>query len=200
MKNQWDERYSESEYFYGVSPNTFLKESASLLKPQSKVLCIGDGEGRNSVYLAQLHHSVTALDISQVGLEKMLALAKANNVEVTPLLADLASYTFEPNQWDAIISIWCHTPSPLRQRVHEQIKASLKEHGLFVLEAYTPEQLKYKTGGPQDVDMLVTLKELKAQFADYDWLIATETIRDVIEGKGHKGQSAVVQFVAQKKS
>jgi cyclopropane fatty-acyl-phospholipid synthase-like methyltransferase len=199
MTNPWDQRYNSTDFFYGTTPNSFLQDHAHLLKDKSKILCIGDGEGRNSVYLAKLNHDVTALDLSQVGLNKMLQWAEKNQVQVTPLLANLAAYQFEENTWDAIVSIWCHVPSQLRQHIHKGLCHSLKKEGLFILEAYTPKQLEFKTGGPQDVDMLVTQKELDQHFFGFQKIVAEEKIRSVHEGQGHNGKSAVVQFITQKK-
>jgi len=200
LKNPWDHRYSSEDYYYGTLPNSFLKENLKYLTRPSRVLCIGDGEGRNSVFLAQNGHLVTALDLSQVGLNKMQKLADFNKVRVQPLLADLNDYQFQSESWDAIVSIWCHIPSSLRSRVHQGVRKALKPNGLFIFEAYRPEQLTYKTGGPSDIDFLVTINELKNDFKDFEILVAAELIRDVQEGLGHSGPSAVVHFIARKVS
>ena len=64
----WDDRYAASDYLFGTAPNDFLKSVAERLPPNSRILCMADGEGRNGVYLATLGHKVTALDQSRVGL------------------------------------------------------------------------------------------------------------------------------------
>ncbi|HSA89780.1 MAG TPA: SAM-dependent methyltransferase [Burkholderiales bacterium] len=50
---RWNERYGGDEYLFGTAPNAFLASHASLLKPGQRALCIADGEGRNSVWLAE---------------------------------------------------------------------------------------------------------------------------------------------------
>ncbi|WEE75558.1 TPMT family class I SAM-dependent methyltransferase [Comamonas testosteroni] len=71
----WDQQFSVEGYKYGTAPNAFLQSEAHRIAPSSKVLVPGDGEGRNSVWLAQQGHQVTALDVSSVGLQKAKALA-----------------------------------------------------------------------------------------------------------------------------
>lgn len=193
----WDERYSEQGYAYGTEPNSYLV-SVSELIPQGRVLCLCEGEGRNAVYLAQLGCEVTAVDASAVGMRKAQQLAKERGVSITTMVSDLAHFTIEPNQWDAIVSIFCHVPPALRAQVHAQCAAGLKQNGVLVLEAYTPKQLEYKTGGPAVTDMTMTLAGLKKELSGLTFEHAVEMDRDVIEGKYHTGKAAVVQVVARK--
>jgi len=93
---EWNQRYAKPGYTYGTAPNEFLVSVADRI-PQGRVLSLGDGEGRNSVYLARLGYDVTAVDVSDVGLEK-----------------------------DGILSIFCHLPKPLRQQVHAAAVSGLK--------------------------------------------------------------------------
>ena len=65
---RWDERYDQDEFLFGTEPNDFLKEQAHRIPAVGKVLCLGDGEGRNGVWLAEQGDQVTSVDVSQVGL------------------------------------------------------------------------------------------------------------------------------------
>ena len=82
--------------------------------------------------------------------------------------------------------------------MHARIIAALKPGGVFVLEAYRPEQLQYGTGGPPVVDLLPTLEELQRDLASLHLEIARAPEREVREGKGHDGLSAVVQVLGRK--
>ena len=86
----------------------------------------------------------------------------------------------------------------LRTIVHRQIKPSLKSNGAFLLEAYTPKQIAYGTGGPKLVDLLPSLAELRHDLDGLEFTHAVEQEREVHEGNGHTGKSAVVQVVARK--
>jgi SAM-dependent methyltransferase len=198
MNNQWDERYSASEYVYGTEPNDLLREEYHRIRPGGKVLCLADGEGRNGVFLAQQGFDVTSVDASQVGLEKALALAKANDVKLTTVHADLADYDLGVDQWDAVVSIFCHLPPDLRSRVHNAVTSSLRMDGVVILEAYTVDQLSFKTGGPPVAALMMSAQQLRHDFEALDVIVCGERTRMIHEGALHNGQSAVVQFVAQR--
>jgi SAM-dependent methyltransferase len=194
----WDERYSGSGYFYGTEPNDFLREQAAAIPPGGNVLCLAEGEGRNAVFLGSRGLHVVALDQSGEGLRKTLKLAAARSVTVATIQADLGSYAIEPDSWDAIVSIWCHLPSTLRARVHAQVVAGLKPGGVFLLEAYRPEQLRFGTGGPKESDLMPTLAQLRQELAGLEFRHMAELEREIHEGQGHSGPSAVVQVIARR--
>lgn len=190
----WDERYAEEEYAYGKDPNDFLSQNIARI-PSGKVLCLCDGEGRNGVYLAQQGRQVTSVDASAVGLAKAKRLAQERGVTIITHVVDLTHFVIEPGYWDAIVSIFCHVPPPLRAKVHQQCVAGLRHGGVMLLEAYTPKQLEFKTGGPQVAEMTMTLQGLERELNGLQFMHALECDRDVIEGRYHHGKGAVVQLI-----
>ena len=196
--SHWDQRYGTGDYFYGTLPNDFLKEHVAALPPGGRVLCLGEGEGRNAVFLAAEGFDVVALDASAVGLAKAERLARERHVSITTVRADLAEYALGRDAWDGIVSIWCHLPSVLRARVYHDVGPALKVGGAFLLEAYTPAQLEFRTGGPQSVDLLPTLAAVRAELGGLEFELAIEREREVHEGCGHRGRSAVVEIIARR--
>lgn len=195
--NKWDERYAQAGYLYGTEPNDFLKENFHKI-PKGRVLFLAEGEGRNAVFLARQGYEVTAMDSSAVALEKADSLAQKNNVSLTTLVAGLEDFDLGTEQWDGIVSIFCHLPPALRKNVHDAIVKALKKGGVLLAEAYTPDQLRYKTGGPPVKELLVDLSMLKNELHDLRFVHALETVREVHEGKLHFGKGAVVQIIAVK--
>jgi len=193
----WDERYSVEEYVYGKKPNDFLKQKSGELK-KGKVLCLADGEGRNSVYLARQGFDVTAVDSSRVGLAKANNLAREYGVTIQTVEADLADFEIEEDSWDSIVSISCHVQEDLRRRLHKDVVAGLNQGGTFLLEAYTPRQLEFGTGGPSSRDRLMELASLRKELEGLEFLHGKELVRDVVEGTYHTGKGAVVQVLARK--
>jgi SAM-dependent methyltransferase len=190
----WDERYSGEGYYYGTDPNAFLAEVADRIPP-GPVLCLGDGEGRNGVYLAGLGHDVTSVDSSAVGLAKAERLAQARRLALSTVHAELEDYVIAEGAWAGIVSIFCHLPSALRARVHAGAVRGLRPGGVFVLEAYTPAQPALGTGGPLDMDLLVSPEALARELAGLDLERCVELRRAVMEGRMHRGDAAVVQCV-----
>ena len=197
--NLWDQRYTQDNYAYGRQPNEFLLNQIDHL-PKGAVLSLAEGQGRNAVYLAQQGFSVTAVDASSVAMRQTQEFAQLSDVSVTTITSDLAAFPIEANRWDAILSIYCHLPSPLRKTIHRQVVQGLRPGGVFLLEAFTPQQLNYQTGGPKNVDLLTSLSELKEELQGLDFIIGQELERDVQEGLHHTGVAAVVQVLAFKPS
>ncbi len=193
----WDERYSKDEYAYGTEPNEFLVQFCDSI-PKGKVLCLAEGEGRNAVYLAEQGYHVLAVDASRPGIEKAQRLASMKNVHIDTVVEDLKEFQIEEGEFDAIVSIFCHLPPELRIKVHQQVVKGLKPGGVLLLEAYTPEQLNYKTGGPPVVEMMMQLDQLLQEFKELKVIHAKQLVRDVVEGMYHTGSGAVVQLVAVK--
>jgi hypothetical protein len=189
----WDERYSEPGYAYGSAPNDFLAAEVGRIHAGGRVLCLAEGEGRNAVWLAGRGFAVTAMDQSAVGLAKAASLAAERGVKVETVQGDLATFAIAPGAWDAIVSIWAHVPPAIRAPLHQRVAAGLKPGGVFLLEAYTPAQLAFGTGGPRDAALCMTLAALRGELDGLELVVAEEKERLVQEGKYHQGKSAVVQ-------
>jgi len=190
----WDEVYDRPEYVYGTEPNDFLKHHYMAL-PKGKVLLLAEGEGRNAVFLARLGYSVTAVDLSPIGLNKAQLLAKDNDVVIETICADLADFDLGENKWDAIISIYCHLPADLRQSLHQRIEHAIKPSGIFLLEGYRPEQLNYKTGGPPLASMMISKETLMQELPHFKFSYLESVEREIHEGINHHGLGAVIQAI-----
>jgi SAM-dependent methyltransferase len=193
----WNECFLPEHYVYGEAPNGFVAECAPQI-PAGSVLCLAEGEGRNAVYLATLGHRVTAVDQSEIGLAKARRLAASRSVAIEIIVTDLENYSIARNMWAGIVATFAHLPPPLRRQIHREVAAGLQPGGVFILEAYTPAQLAFDTGGPKNSELLMTLAALREELSGLDFLVAHEIERDVIEGGGHTGRGAVVQILARR--
>ncbi len=193
----WDKRYGNESYFYGTEPNGFLREHFADI-PKGPVLCLADGEGRNSVFLAEQGYEVTAVDQSAAGIEKGRKLAQARGVSVDYIQADLADFDIGTQKWAGVVSIFCHLPPPLRTAVHAGVAAGLRPGGVFFLEGYRPDQMKNGTGGPPVAELMHTREQLLADLPDLEFRHLQEVDRNIVEGTGHSGTGAVVQAIAVK--
>lgn len=199
--NKWDERYSEAGFAFGIEVNDFLREEYQRIPAGGKVLCLAEGEGRNAVFLAQKGYLVTGIDSSRVGLDKARRLADDKGVTIGTQVVDIADYDFGSQQWDAIVSVWLHMSSALRQHVHAQIASALKPDGLFIAEAYTEQQLAMDAiGGPpaSEKDRFGSLENFQQELPDLEEIVGVEKLRMVAEGTRHRGVSAVVQYTGRK--
>jgi SAM-dependent methyltransferase len=186
------------EYIYGKEPNAFLRQELENL-PAGKILFLGEGEGRNSVYAATLGWNVDALDSSTVGKEKAEKLAKERGVIINYELVNLKFHEFPHEQYDAVAIIYFHFPSELRSNVYKSAVDALKSGGRLILELFDKEQFKIPYAGPKDIDLLYSLEDAVNDFIDMEFVkLSKETIQ-MDEGKGHTGVGYVVRFVGRKK-
>lgn len=194
--NFWDQNFSIDGYKYGTAPNAFLVEQAQRLQPASDVLVPGDGEGRNSVWLAQQGHRVTAMDSSAVGLQKAQALAVERGAALLTVLGDLADWTPAPASVDAVVLTFVHLPVAIRASAHQRLALALRPGGWMLLEAFHPLQLAHTSGGPKAPEMLYTLDLLRADFAGLlTEVLAWEGEVMLDEGPGHQGLAHVTRWL-----
>ena len=196
---RWNDRFAAPGYLFGTAPNAFLKAQAHRLKRGQTALSIADGEGRNGVFLAEQGLDVLSIDFSPVALGKARELAMARAVTLKTEQADIESWAWPPARFDVVVSIFTQfSPPEVRPRVFAGMKQALKPGGLLLMQAYRPEQLKYGTGGPKEVERLYTRALLETAFGDFTAHDIREHDDMVEEGGGHAGMSALIDLVGTK--
>lgn len=200
QKMFWNNKFADETYLYGKSPNRFVAEKAHLFKPNAHLLCLGEGEGRNATFLAGQGHKVTALDASDIGLEKAVSLAREKGLTIETIHADLSHWSFPPLCYDGVVSSYLHLPNPLRLSVFHGIAETLTDYGFFIGEFFSHDQLAFESGGPRNADLLYGLEEFEKLFAAKGlktWKLSKEIVH-LDEGIGHKGDASVIRIVVQK--
>jgi 2-polyprenyl-3-methyl-5-hydroxy-6-metoxy-1,4-benzoquinol methylase len=196
----WNKRFENEGFIFGLEPNEYLRGQALLLAAGVRVLCVADGEGRNSVWLARQGLRVDAFDISEVGLAKARKLAADAGVTVDYSVADCDQWAWPAETYDAVVAIFVQfADPPMRERLFANMVRSLKPGGLLVLQGYTPRQLEYNTGGPPILSHLYTEALLRASFAALEVIELREYEAELTEGTQHRGPSALIGLVARKR-
>jgi SAM-dependent methyltransferase len=195
----WDQRFSGDDYLFGREPNDYLRSKAPLLPAGGAVLCVADGEGRNSVWLAKQGLKVQAFDISEVGVAKARLLASEAGVSVDYTVADCEQYDCAAQSHDGVVAVFIQFADPeMRARLFANIVRALKPGGVLILQGYTPKQLDYKTGGPGQLSHLYTADLMRVAFKDLRIVELTEYEAELNEGARHAGRSALLGLVATK--
>lgn len=204
MSEFWDKRYSESTYAYGVEPNTFFKEALATIEVKGTMLLAAEGEGRNAVYAAKQGWKVKAFDQSEEAKNKALSLATQQEVVLDYIVNDIESLSYERESMDALVLIYAHFSKEVRRSYHHKLSQYLKVGGLLIMEAFEKKHLEKqrvdtKVGGPNQIDMLYSLEELREDFLGFDFLLLEETDTLLNEGIYHQGEARVVRLIAKKK-
>ncbi len=162
------------------------------------MLCVADGEGRNSVWLAGQGMRVTAFDPAANAVEKARTLAAERGVEVEFNLCDIDGWDWS-RHFDVVAGIFIQFVGPDgRAELFDRLDRALRPGGLLLLHGYAPRQVDYGTGGPPFRENMYTLDLLRESFAGYEVLRAEDFDAEVDEGRGHSGRSALIDFVARK--
>ena len=195
----WNARFAGDDFLFGEEPNAFVRKQAHWLRPGSSLLCVADGEGRNSVWLAGQGFRVTAFDFAPNALAKAKGLAQRRNVSVDQALGDAYSWPWAARQYDALVAVFIQfLPPRSREGVFAGMQSAVAPGGLFLLEGYRPEQVDNHTGGPPRREHMYTREWLERTFSGWEILVLDDYDAVIREGQAHDGMSALIDLVAKK--
>jgi len=182
-REEWNRRYSETDLVWSAEPNLFLVEEIGRLPP-GRALDLGAGEGRNAIWLAGLGWRVTAVDFSEVALEKARRIAATRGVEAAWVRADLVEYRPEPAAFDLVLVLYLHLPWPEMAIVLDRARAAVAPGGAFLLIGNDRSNLEQGHGGPQGAELLYTADEVAGLLGGLEVEEAGTRRRLVATGQG----------------
>ena len=196
----WEDRYKSSDdYLFGKSPAQFLQDNPGWLGQGRDVLVVADGEGRNSVHIAAGDANVTAFDLSETAVARAQKLAAEAGVSANFNQSDWDSWDWEKRRYDLVVAVFIQFVGQAeRGKQFANLKSAVKPGGILMLHGYRPEQLEFGTGGPPSADNMYTLDMLSKYFGNWRIERLASYERDVQEGRGHSGKSALIDLIARK--
>src|SRR3954466_2691242 len=97
-RDDWNRRYAGSELIWSAAPNRlFAAEAVGL--PPGRALDLACGEGRNAIWLAERGWTVTAVDFSDVAVEK----GRSRNADIDFRVADVLELEPDEQTYDLVI-------------------------------------------------------------------------------------------------
>lgn len=194
MKEFWNDRYADEQYAYGKVPNQFYKDQLKTI-PKGKILFVAEGEGRNAVYAVQEGFEVYAFDSSEEGQKKAIQLAIEKKVTIHYEVASVAEIIYPEEYFDAIVFVFVHFPSEIRNEYYQKLFSYVKPNGYIIFEAFGKEQILLNSGGPKQIDMLFSENEILNDFKNIAFLTLETTETHLDEGPFHQGKANVVRFL-----
>ena len=169
---------------HGLSePSEFLVEHIDLL-PRGRALDVAMGQGRNTIYLAQMGFEVEGVDASAGVVEQALASAHRHGVNIRARVADLERIPyFDEESYDLVVCF-----NYLQRSLMPQLKNWVRPSGVVVYETYIVDQVRF--GRPRNPDYLLRHNELLETFSDFRVLRYREGILN--------HERAIAGIVAQK--
>ena len=128
------DRYYQKENYFG-DPYPGLKEFFGTYPHKGHVLDLGCGQGRDALYLARQGFTVTGVDISQVGLDQLSAVARAEHLDITVILADIHSWDMQGDYDMILLDSMLHfyrKDIPVETALVHNVAYTLESGGLLV--------------------------------------------------------------------
>ncbi|MDN5107608.1 methyltransferase domain-containing protein [Aliarcobacter butzleri] len=198
QKEFWNSKFKGEEFFYGLKPNEFLLSNIDKLKKNGKILCLGEGEGRNALFFAKKGFSITAIDASDIGLLKLQKRANYENLQIKTICLDLNDWQSN-EQYDAIMISYLHMHKNEREKLFKKIEDSLSKDGYLIAEFFSTKQLMYNSGGPKDIDFLYNIEDFRECFNSCKKELKEEIVV-LDEGVGHQGEASVIRVLIKKEN
>ena len=175
-----------------------MRTQAHWLRRGSSVLCVADGEGRNSVWLAEQGLHVTAFDFAPNAVAKARRLAE-RKVSVSHELGDAYTWPWTSKRYDALVAVFIQfLPPDERDDIFAKMQSAVAPGGLFLVEEYRPEQVAFRTCGPPRREHMYTREWLETTFSGWEILVLDAYDAMLQEAHAHNGMSALIDLVARK--
>ena len=163
---EWNQRYATTELVWTADANQFVVAETEALPP-GRALDLAAGEGRNAIWLAGSGWKVTAVDFSDVALDKGRRLAASLEVAdaITWVCADVVAWTPPPESYDLVVIAYLHLPAEDLRTVVTAAVSALAGGGTLLVVGHDESNLQGGTGGPQDPAILYTPRKIAAAIA-----------------------------------
>ncbi|MCB1246472.1 MAG: class I SAM-dependent methyltransferase [Acidimicrobiia bacterium] len=174
----WNARYEAAGLVWSRGPNQFLPGLVEGVIPGS-ALDLACGEGRNALWLAEEGWEVTAVDFSDVGIDKAKALTPTPlDGHISWVVGDVTEW--EPEQsFDLIAVFYLHLPRDAFTRLLDRAVGWIAPGGRLVGVGHAVRNLADGVGGPQVPDILWDEDLFTPALDDFERLELGERLRVV---------------------
>ena len=193
-REAWDRRHQDKGFVGHLDPNRFLVPEVEGLTP-GRALDLAAGAGRNAVWLATRGWAVTAVDWSEIALDKGRRLAEHQAVEVEWVLADLREWEPPARAFDLVIVTYLQPPADERALVWRKAATAVAPGGHLIVIGHDEANLTEGWGGPQDPAHLYTSQEVVDAVGDDLEAVRAERVlrrEEAEDGEHHAVDNIVV--------
>jgi SAM-dependent methyltransferase len=179
-KEFWDERYRSHTRVWSGTPNPQLVSEVAGLAP-GDALDIGAGEGADAVWLAERGWQVTAVDLSDVALERAAAHASERGADIAGRItwqqADITEWAPPESSYDVVSSQFMHLASAERGPFIDRLAAAVRPGGTLLVVGHHPSDLETSVRRPRLPDRLFAPADIAACLPASDWVIEVAAAR-----------------------
>lgn len=162
----WDRMYRQRQAAWDGEPNPTLAQALVGLAPGT-ALDVGCGEGADAIWLANQGWRVTAVDLSNVALDRGRAADTAH--QVSWLQADMLAWQPPADAYDLISLHYVHLAPAERTALFGRLARAMRPGGMLLLVAHHPSDQETTIGRPPIPDLFFTADEVAALLAPGRW-------------------------------
>lgn len=170
----WDERYSGTDRLWSEAPNLFVEDRLGPSEP-GVGLDVASGEGRNAIWLAKRGWKMTAVDFSEVAIER----GRSVSDEVEFIVADVLEWQ-APERYDLILVAYLHLAQGEMQQVIQRAASWLNPGGELFLIGHDESNIEHGYGGPQ-VPEILTRAEAVVEWLDELQVVEAQVVNRPVE-------------------
>lgn len=161
----WNQRYRDTDLMWSAGPNRFVEERCGDLAP-GRSIDLAAGEGRNALWLAERGWDSTAVDYSEVAVDRAQRIAGERGVRLTTEVADLNHYVPTPGGYDLVLVAYLQLPDDQLTPILRRAAAAVAPGGTFVLVCHDRDNLEHGHGGPQYPEVLTSPDQVVAAIGE----------------------------------
>ncbi|CAI8419705.1 MAG: Uncharacterised protein [SAR116 cluster bacterium] len=193
MNEKWNKKYAQSPLpLFGNKPSFICQQSLAIdTQALSPCLFIGDGEGRNSRYMATSDIKVTAIDFSEIATSKARDADYKSGLKITRMVADASKWSAGDQKFKCCFMIFVHVATYERQAIFSNISNMLHKGGHFFMEGFSQAHLKHRSFGPSDMGVLYDAKTIIHQLPSFKLITSTVTDEILDDAPGHVGLASI---------
>jgi tellurite methyltransferase len=137
LSKVYDEKYKNGQY-WSAEPNKYVSNYLLKFIKAGKALDLGSGEGRDAIFLAKNGFDVTAVDISEDGIRRMMDASKLLGLSIRGIVSGLKDFRFKED-YDLVLSMAALNFLKDSIRFIDEIKSHTKKGGINCIMVFTEE-------------------------------------------------------------
>lgn len=171
---EWDQRYRSADRLWSAQPNLFVADRLRTM-PVGRGVDLAAGEGRNAIWLAELGWEMTAVDFSEVAIER----GRSHSDRVEFVVANVLEWE-SSERFDLVLVAYLQLLQSDFEKVVRRARKWLAPGGELFLIGHDASNIAKGWGGPQHPEVLWDVPVL-LELLEGMHIVEAEVVRRPVE-------------------
>ncbi|MBD3280198.1 methyltransferase domain-containing protein [Candidatus Dojkabacteria bacterium] len=170
MDKNWDTEYKSGAH-WEVETSEHAKDFANnYINPNSRILDLGCGSGRDSFYFSSCGHTVSGIDVSKTAIEKAKKKSPDSTIGIDFLVGNAEDLPYQNVFFDGVYSGYVLQRTNLK-KVASELNRTTKQNAIVYIVMF--EKIDYKDHNKYDLE--IDHKEILSEFKKYFSILKQKT-------------------------